>query len=230
MGKGGKQTTEVKMNPAIEKAALQNMDIANEVAAIGATPYGGPTIAGFSPQQLSAMQATDNAMSAFGMPSAMGGRQGAGGGKGGIQQGRGRGASMTSPARGMSAYEQLTGMPPPNAQSGGFSGYSAQGLTQDAYASLPPAQRALIESFVMDPVTGAAPSNASVPAPKHQIKVDPKQGRTAAERAAIAARNRSVTSNKVTDTETDAEKMRRRLEQVRMENDSAYRNRNGGNR
>lgn len=164
MGKKGgsqKTTTEVKLHPDIEKAALQNIQLANDVAAMGAMPYRGPTVAGFSPQQVNAMASYDQAAGAFGMPN----------------QG-------TSGMRGDALYTALTGMPPPQQFAGGMSGYSGMGLADQQYANLPPAQRAMLESFLMDPVTGAQPKNPNVPRIA-QPKVDPNEGRTAKERLAI---------------------------------------------
>ena len=178
--KGGSttQTTEVQLPPEIEEAARQNLNIANSVASLGNTPFNAPSIAGFAPQQMMAMQSADQAASAFGMPSAVNWQQGAGG-------------QMRAP-QGISndrLFTALTGMPPPNSRMAGFQGYNTQPIAQGAYNQLGPAQRALIESFTMNPVTGAAPANVSVPTPQHSIMVNRGQGRTPAEREAIARAN-----------------------------------------
>lgn len=168
MGKKGgsqKTTTEVKMHPDIEKAALQNIQLANDVAAMGAMPYRGPTVAGFSPQQINGMAGFDQAAGAFGMPN----------------QG-------TSGMRGDALYTALTGMPPPQQFAGGMSGYSGMALADQQYANLPPAQRAMLESFLMDPVTGAQPTNKNVPRIA-QPTVNPQDGRTPQERLAIQRAN-----------------------------------------
>lgn len=165
MGKKGgseKTTTTVKMHPEIERAALANIDIANEVAAMGAMPYRGPTVAGFAPGQINAMAAFDQAAGAFGMPNQ--GTQG-----------------MT----GNSLYTALTGMPAPQQYAGGISGYSGMGLADQAINQLPPAQRAMLQSFVMDPVTGAQPSNPSVPR-INPVTVNPQMGRTPQERLELS--------------------------------------------
>lgn len=164
MGKKGgsqKTTTEVKMHPEIEEAALQNIQLANDVAAMGAMPYRGPTVAGFSPQQINGMASFDQAAGAFGMPN----------------QG-------TSGKRGDALYTALTGMPPPQQFAGGMSGYSGMALADQQMANLPPAQRAMLESFLMNPVTGAQPTNPNVPRIA-QPAVDPQVGRTPQERVAI---------------------------------------------
>lgn len=66
-GKGGKQTTAVKIPAWLESAAQNNMARANEIAQIGYTPYYGPDVAGFTPMQQAAFQNTADAASAFGM-------------------------------------------------------------------------------------------------------------------------------------------------------------------
>lgn len=208
MGKKGgssTQTTKVELPPEIEQAAIANLGVADSVASLGATPYSGPSIAGFSPQQMAAMQGTDQAAAAFGMPSAVNWQQG-------------RDGSMNAP-RGMNnnaLFQALTGMPAPNSQIGGFSGYNTAPLGQAAFDRLPPAQRALIKSFTMNPVTGAAPTNSTVPTPKHQVRVNANQGRTAQEKAAIArqqAKNAQKSRNSAVTAAERAEQARLREEQ-----------------
>lgn len=153
--KGGTTTTTNKttLDPAIRQAAQQNLDIANEVASIGYVPYQGNSIAGFSPQQMSSMQATDQGMSAFGMPSAVDWQQ--------------SGGQMQAP-KGMGSdaiYQALTGMPAPTDDGSGFKGYSAMPMYNNAISQIPQGQLAAIQSFLMNPQTGAAPTNASVPRP-----------------------------------------------------------------
>lgn len=69
-GKGGSQTTEVKIPKWLEQAAQQNIARADVLSTIGYTPYYGPDVAAMTPQQIAAMQGTGQAASAFGMPSA----------------------------------------------------------------------------------------------------------------------------------------------------------------
>jgi hypothetical protein len=72
MGKGGgtqTTTTEVKLPPAIEKAAEENLAIANEVAAIGYTPYNQGTVAGLGSYD-PYFDNTQAAASAFGLSAA----------------------------------------------------------------------------------------------------------------------------------------------------------------
>lgn len=66
-GKGGKQTTEVKIPEWLEAGARKNMARADELAQIGYVPYYGPDVAAFTPMQQAAFQSTGDATSAFGM-------------------------------------------------------------------------------------------------------------------------------------------------------------------
>lgn len=66
-GKGGKQTTEIKIPEWLEGAARTNMARADEIAKIGYTPYYGPDVAAFTPMQQAAFQNTGQAAQAFGM-------------------------------------------------------------------------------------------------------------------------------------------------------------------
>ena len=65
-GKGGKQTTEVKIPEWLEGAARTNMARADEIAKIGPVPYYGIDFAGFTPMQQAAFQNTNQAAQAFG--------------------------------------------------------------------------------------------------------------------------------------------------------------------
>ena len=143
-GKGGSTETVTKLPDFIEKAAKENLAIADEVASIGFNPYMGPTVAGFSPQQMNAFQNVNQAAGAFGMNNV------------GLDPG------MTNAQIG----QALTGMAPPQQSVGGISGYSGVPLYQAALAQMPPAQRAMIESFFINPQTGASPANPAVPRPQ----------------------------------------------------------------
>lgn len=66
-GKGGSQSTSVKIPAWLEQAAQGNLARADRVAQIGYTPYYGPEVAAFTPMQQAAMQGTNQAASAFGM-------------------------------------------------------------------------------------------------------------------------------------------------------------------
>jgi len=72
MGGGGKQTTTsaVEIPAWLEAAAKRNLAKADTLSQIGYTPYYGPEVAAMTPMQLAAMQGTNTAASAFGMPTA----------------------------------------------------------------------------------------------------------------------------------------------------------------
>lgn len=70
MGGGGKNTTSVTVPAWLEQAAQRNLGRADELAQIGYTPYYGPDVAAMTPMQMAAMQGTNTAASAFGMPTA----------------------------------------------------------------------------------------------------------------------------------------------------------------
>jgi hypothetical protein len=69
---GGKQTTTsaVQIPEWLEAAAQRNLAKADTLSQIGYTPYYGPDVAAMTPMQLAAMQGTNTAASAFGMPTA----------------------------------------------------------------------------------------------------------------------------------------------------------------
>lgn len=166
MGKGGDKTTttKVELDPAIKKAAMENLDVADEVAALGYTPYTGNTVAAFSPQQMAAMKGVDQAASAFGMPSAVNWQQ--------------SGGRMSEPNKMSSKdiYTALTGLPPPTTDAAGVRGYSALPIYNEAVNNIPAAQLAAIRSFVMDPETGEGPTNLSVPQPQTRFQSDGRGG------------------------------------------------------
>jgi|GEM_PF-6293266 hypothetical protein len=69
-GKGGSQSTSVQVPAWLENAAQQNLGRANQVSQLGYTPYFGPDVAAMTPMQIAAMQGTNQAASAFGLPTA----------------------------------------------------------------------------------------------------------------------------------------------------------------
>lgn len=193
MSKGGTQRTvsEVKLPPELVEAAKRNLKLADNAAGIGPVMYNGPSVAGFSPMQLAAMQGTDQAASAFGMPSAVNWQQG-------------RGGAMVAPRSmsGQDMYRALTGIQAPNSSAGGFSGYNTLPIAQQAIRNLPAAQRAAIESFSMNPVTGARPANPIMPA---QAMANPsKQTSTSGQAQATAQR-------------TAAQRLRERMQRLQEE-------------
>jgi hypothetical protein len=70
MGGGGRNTTEVTVPAWLEQAAQRNLGRADELSRIGYTPYYGPDVAAMTPMQMAAMQGTNTAASAFGLPTA----------------------------------------------------------------------------------------------------------------------------------------------------------------
>lgn len=68
-GKGGSTSTSVKIPKWLETAAQSNLARADEIAKIGYTPYYGPDVAALTPMQQAAMQGTNQAAAAFGMPT-----------------------------------------------------------------------------------------------------------------------------------------------------------------
>ena len=71
-GKGGRSNTETTMPRFAETALQQGVGMATDMSALGYTPYYGPDVAAFSPQQQAAFEATDQMADAFGMPSGSG--------------------------------------------------------------------------------------------------------------------------------------------------------------
>jgi hypothetical protein len=72
-GKGGEQTTEIKLPKDIEDAAKANLELAKKVGSLPYAPYFGPSVAAFTPAQEAAFQGADAAASAFGLPGAAAG-------------------------------------------------------------------------------------------------------------------------------------------------------------
>lgn len=66
-GKGGSQTTEVKIPAWLEAAARDNIARGQQAAGIGYVPYYGPDVAAFTPMQEAAFGNTAMAANAFGL-------------------------------------------------------------------------------------------------------------------------------------------------------------------
>lgn len=127
-GKGGTQTTEVKIPEWLEAAAKENLARGQAVANIGYTPYYGPDVAAMTPMQLAAIQGTSSAAGAFGLP---------GGGMTGME-------GMPTPqtfAGGVQGYS-----------SGGLYDQALSELQTRR-----PGQYNAITGMFVDPITGAAP-------------------------------------------------------------------------
>ena len=71
-GKGGRSNTETTMPKFAETALQQGIGMATDMSALGYTPYYGPDVAAFSPQQQAAFEGTNQMADAFGMPSGSG--------------------------------------------------------------------------------------------------------------------------------------------------------------
>ena len=71
-GKGGSQSTQVKLPRWLNQAAQRTVARGEEAAQIGYTPWTGPDVAAFTPMQNAALQGTDAMASAFGMPTSGG--------------------------------------------------------------------------------------------------------------------------------------------------------------
>lgn len=127
-GKGGSQTTEVKIPQWLESAAKQNIARADEIATLGYVPRFGPEVAAFTPMQEAAFANTGQAASAFGMP---------GGGMTGME--------------GMPAASEFAG------GVRGYSSAPLYDQALSELQRTAPGQYDFIRGMFMDPVSGAAP-------------------------------------------------------------------------
>lgn len=66
-GKGGSQTTEVKIPAWAEQAMKENLRKASAMGEIGYMPYYGPDVAAFTPMQEAGMQGAYDAAAAYGL-------------------------------------------------------------------------------------------------------------------------------------------------------------------
>lgn len=162
---GGKQSStqvqEQRLPPWVEEAARENLDIANEVFAMGYTPNFTKSVAALTPMQENSVLATNSAAQAFGLPSTN------------FRNVNRRRLRNDSPL--LTREEQLSmllGMPPPTTTEGGFRGYSPEPVYNESLeytAGRFPAQEAMRRSFTMDPVTGQTPQNPTVPKPRYRV-------------------------------------------------------------
>lgn len=142
---GNKSKTKTELPKELERFSSRNLDLASLIGQMGYQPFQGPTVAGFSPQEMAAMQGVDQAASAFGMPSAVN------------WQGNPDGFSAPAGMNNDAIYTALTGMQPPNASMGGFEGYSAMPMYEEAIEALPSGYTTFLRSLFMDPETGESP-------------------------------------------------------------------------
>lgn len=131
MGKGG-STTSVEIPAYIEDAAKRNLTRADRISALGSVPLSyGPTVAAFTPMQQSSFANTANVANAFGLASPQG-------------------------------LDISGGMGSPSTYANGITAYSAAPLydqTLAAFGAARPGQKSYIDSFFIDPFTGAVGSN-----------------------------------------------------------------------
>jgi len=134
-GKGGSTSSSVEIPEYIEKAAQRNLNKAERISQLGYVPYYGPDVAAFTPMQQAAFQNTADVAGAFGM-----------------------GAPM-------SQQDIMGGMGAPTQYAGGVSGYSSAPLYEQSLNELAmqrPAQKAYMDSFFINPYSGAQNSFAPI--------------------------------------------------------------------
>lgn len=69
-GKGGSETSSVKIPGYIENASKDNIALAQQIADMGYVPYYGPDVAAATGQQVASWNGANDAASAFGLPTA----------------------------------------------------------------------------------------------------------------------------------------------------------------
>ena len=146
-GKGGSTTSEVTVPAYIENAAKANLAKADAISQVGYTPYYGADVAAFNPMQQASFQNTADSASAFGM------------------------ATPTSPT------DIMGNMGAPQTYANGVTGYSSAPMFQDAVDTLGyfrPNQKALMDSFFVNPNTGFDPSGAYTASPASGVAMECK--------------------------------------------------------
>lgn len=136
-GKGGSTSSSVAIPEYIEAAAQRNLNKAEKISQLGYVPYYGADVAAFTPMQEAAFQNTADTASAFGT---------AGGN--------------------MSRRDIMGGMPAATTYANGVRGYSAAPLYEQSLQTLAekrPGQKDYIDSFFINPLTGAPGSNVQAP-------------------------------------------------------------------
>tara|TARA_R110001599_G_scaffold112762_2_gene277726 strand:- start:4378 stop:5760 length:1383 start_codon:yes stop_codon:yes gene_type:complete len=144
-GKGGSTTSEVTVPAYIENAARANLAKADSISQVGYTPYYGADVAAFNPMQQASFQNTADSASAFGM------------------------ATPTSPT------DIMGNMGAPQTYANGVTGYSSAPMFQDAVDTLGyfrPNQKALMDSFFVNPYTGFDPSGAYSASPASGVAME----------------------------------------------------------
>lgn len=159
-GKGGSTTSTVKIPAWLETAAQGNLARANEVSQIGYTPYYGPDVAALTPLQISGLQNTGQAASAFGL------------------------ASPTDPMAGMPQSQTFAG----GVQGYSSAPMFDQALAE--FAQRNPGQAAAMADMFINPQTGALPTPVVAPTVPTQPVTGPRtQNQTAGGRGNGMAQN-----------------------------------------
>jgi len=144
-GKGGSTTSEVTVPKYIEDAAKANLAKAAGISEVGYTPYYGPDVAAFNPMQQAMFQNTSDVANAFGM------------------------ATPTNP------QDIMGNMGRPQTYANGVTGYSSAPMFQDAVDTLGyfrPNQKALMDSFFVNPNIGFDPSSPYVASPGSGVSLN----------------------------------------------------------
>lgn len=144
-GKGGSTTSEVTVPKYIEDAAKANLAKAAGISEVGYTPYYGPDVAAFNPMQQAMFQNTSDVANAFGM------------------------ATPTNP------QDIMGNMGRPQTYANGVTGYSSAPMFQDAVDTLGyfrPNQKALMDSFFVNPNIGFDPNSPYVASPGSGVSLN----------------------------------------------------------
>lgn len=144
-GKGGSTTSEVTVPAYIENAAKANLAKASAISEVGYSPYYGPDVAAFNPMQQAMFQNTSDVANAFGM------------------------ATPTDP------QDIMGNMGRPQTYANGVTGYSSAPMFQDAVDTLGyfrPNQKALMDSFFVNPNAGFDPNSPYVASPGSGVSLN----------------------------------------------------------
>jgi len=144
-GKGGSTTSEVTVPEYIENAAKANLAKASAISQVGYTPYYGPDVAAFNPTQQAMFQNTSDVANAFGM------------------------ATPTDP------QDIMGNMGRPQTYANGVTGYSSAPMFQDAVDTLGyfrPNQKAVMDSFFVNPNAGFDPNSPYVARPGSGVSLN----------------------------------------------------------
>ena len=167
-GKGGSTSSSVEIPEYIEKAAQRNLNKAERISQLGYVPYYGPDVAAFTPMQQASFQNTANVANAFGM------------------------GAPTSQS------DIMGGMGAPTQYAGGVSGYSSAPIYEqslDELARQRPGQKSYMDSFFIDPYSGAQGSNSFAPIDYNMYPTYAETQRQAEETARMEAMRREQRSD-----------------------------------